>query len=82
VPEVTVPLPRQQGARPQLGSASVEISHKPDRALEQLIVRMAEENRDWGYDRIAGALANLGLSVPKIRFCNIGDEGRQGQAEM
>jgi hypothetical protein len=21
---------------------------------------MAEENRDWGYDRIAGALANLG----------------------
>ena len=21
---------------------------------------MAKENRDWGYDRIAGALANLG----------------------
>src|SRR5246500_489280 len=30
------------------------------REVEQLIVRMAEENRDWGYDRIAGALANLG----------------------
>src|SRR6202048_2241488 len=30
---------------------------------EQLIVRMAEENRDWGYDRIAGALANLGYKV-------------------
>jgi putative transposase len=28
--------------------------------VEQLIVRMAKENRDWGYDRIAGALANLG----------------------
>jgi putative transposase len=27
------------------------------RAVEQLIVRMAKENRDWGYDRIAGALA-------------------------
>jgi putative transposase len=27
--------------------------------VEQLIVRMAKENRDWGYDRIAGALANL-----------------------
>jgi len=29
--------------------------------VEQLIVRMAKENRDWGYDRIAGALANLGM---------------------
>jgi hypothetical protein len=34
-----------------------------DRALEQLIVRMAEDNRDWGYDRIVGALANLGYEV-------------------
>jgi Homeodomain-like domain/Integrase core domain len=33
------------------------------REVEELIVRMAEENRDWGYDRIAGALANLGYQV-------------------
>src|SRR5216110_666766 len=33
------------------------------REIEQLIVRMARENRDWGYDRIAGALANLGYKV-------------------
>jgi putative transposase len=33
------------------------------REVEQLIVRMAQENRDWGYDRIAGALANLGFEV-------------------
>jgi putative transposase len=33
------------------------------REVEQLIVRMARENRDWGYDRIAGALANLGYEV-------------------
>src|ERR1700704_7142002 len=33
------------------------------REIEQLIVRMAKENRDWGYDRIAGALANLGYKV-------------------
>jgi putative transposase len=33
------------------------------RELEELIVRLASENRDWGYDRIAGALANLGYQV-------------------
>jgi putative transposase len=33
------------------------------REVELLIVRMAKENRDWGYDRIAGALANLGYKV-------------------
>jgi putative transposase len=33
------------------------------REVEQLIVRMAKENRDWGYDRIAGALANLGYEI-------------------
>jgi hypothetical protein len=29
-------------------------------AIESLVVRMAEENRDWGYRRIQGALSNLG----------------------
>src|SRR6201984_1308088 len=33
------------------------------RAVEQLIIRMARENRDWGYDRSVGALANLGYKV-------------------
>ena len=33
------------------------------REVEELIIRMAGENRDWGYDRIAGALANLGYVV-------------------
>jgi putative transposase len=31
--------------------------------IEELIVRMAKENRFWGYDRIVGALANLGHRV-------------------
>src|SRR5215831_6112166 len=34
-----------------------------ERAIEELIGRMAEENRSWGYDRIVGALANLGFEV-------------------
>jgi putative transposase len=31
-----------------------------DQALETRVVRMAQENRSWGYDRIVGALANHG----------------------
>src|SRR5499433_3638063 len=39
--------------------------------IEALIVRMAQENRSWGYDRIAGALANLGLTVSTQTVGNI-----------
>ena len=31
--------------------------------IETLVVRMAEQNRDWGYRRIQGALSNLGYRV-------------------
>lgn len=34
-----------------------------DAEVESLIVQMARENSSWGYDRIAGALANLGHEV-------------------
>src|SRR5947209_3568564 len=33
-----------------------------DQALEALVVRMAQENRSWGYARIVGALASLGYT--------------------
>ncbi len=36
---------------------------KIDPELEALIIRIARENRSWGYDRIVGALANLGVTV-------------------
>jgi transposase InsO family protein len=41
------------------------------REVEQLIVRMASENRDWGYDRIVGALANLGFEVSDQTVGNV-----------
>ncbi len=44
---------------------------KIDQELEDLIVRMAQENRSWGYDRIVGALANLGYTVSDQTIGNI-----------
>jgi len=41
------------------------------REVEQLIVRMATENPDWGYDRIVGALANLGYQVSDQTVGNV-----------
>jgi len=39
--------------------------------IEQLVMRMAEENPTWGYRRIQGALANLGYHIDKITVRNI-----------
>ena len=39
--------------------------------IEQLVVRMAEENATWGYRRIPGALANLGHRIDKLTVRNI-----------
>src|SRR5262245_39510257 len=42
-----------------------------DQELEALVVRMARENRSWGYDRIVGALANLGYCISDQTVGNI-----------
>jgi len=42
-----------------------------DDDVEQLIVCMARENPSWGYDRIAGALANLGHRVSDQTIGNV-----------
>src|SRR6516165_2836027 len=42
-----------------------------DAAIEALVVRMARENSSWGYDRIAGTLANLGHQVSDQTIGNI-----------
>jgi len=39
--------------------------------IQGLVVRMATENRDWGYRRIQGALANLGHEVARGTIANI-----------
>jgi len=47
------------------GSKSRRYPGRPriDPEIEQLVVRLAKENSDWGYDRIVGAMANLGYTL-------------------
>ena len=51
---------RQYPGRPRVGAD-----------IEELVVRLAKENKSWGYDRIAGALANLGHEVSDQTVGNI-----------
>jgi len=41
------------------------------REISELIVRMAQENRGWGYTRIQGALANLNHKVGRGTIANV-----------
>jgi putative transposase len=42
-----------------------------DAELEVLVVRLAQENGSWGYDRIVGALAHLGYTISDQTVGNI-----------
>jgi transposase len=42
-----------------------------DKALEDLVVQMAKENRGWGYDRLAGALAQVDHEISDQTVSNI-----------
>jgi transposase InsO family protein len=44
---------------------------KIDSDLEALIIRMAQENRSWSYDRIVGAMENLGYTVSDQTVGNV-----------
>jgi putative transposase len=46
--------------------------------MQQLVVRMATENRDWGYRRIQGALANLGHEVARTTIAKHPERPRPG----
>ena len=60
-----VQLSDNSQARKSLGRPRI------DQELEALVVRMARENRSWGYDRIVGALANLGYRISDQTVGNI-----------
>jgi len=55
------------------GSKSRRYPGRPriDGEIEQWVVRMAKENSDWGYDRIVGAMANLGYTLSDQTVGNI-----------
>ncbi len=42
-----------------------------DDEIEQWVLRMVKENADWGYDRIVGAMANLGFRLSDQTVGNI-----------
>ena len=60
-------------ARKFAGSKSRRYPGRPriDDEIEKLVVRMAKENADWGYDRIVGAMANLGYTLSDQTVGNI-----------
>ncbi len=55
------------------GSTQRKAAGRPmlDQEVESLIVRMAQEHRSLGYDRIVGALANLGVTVSDQTVGNV-----------
>ena len=72
-PETILGWYRRLVARKFDGSKSRRTPGRPrvDPEIEALVVRMAKENRGWGYDRIAGALANLGYPLSDQTVGNI-----------
>ncbi len=61
-PETIMKWFRELVAKKFVGSANRKNPGRPriDKAIEALIIRFAQENSSWGYDRIVGALFNLG----------------------
>jgi len=72
-PDTILGWHRQLVAQKFDGSKQRQAPGRPtiDPTLEALVVRMARENRSWGYDRIVGALANLGHTISDQTVGNI-----------
>ena len=72
-PDTLLAWYRRLIARKFDGSKSRRYPGRPriDGEIEHLVVRMAKENSDWGYDRIVGAMANLGYRLSDQTVGNI-----------
>ena len=72
-PETVLGWHRRLVAKKFDGSKNRQYPGRPRIAtdIEELVVRLAQENKSWGYDRIAGALANLGHEVSDQTVGNI-----------
>ena len=71
-PQTLLAWHRKLIAKKYDGSA-YRVRGRPQTATEisGLVVRMAEENRRWGYRRIQGALSNLGHILARTTIANI-----------
>ena len=71
-PETLLAWHRKLITRKYDGTASRGPGRPPIEAeTESLVVKMAVENRDWGYTRIVGALSNLGYNLARGTVANI-----------
>ena len=72
-PETILAWHRRLVAKKFDGSKKRKYPDRPamDQDVENLVVRFAKENQGWGYDGIAGALANLGHKVSDQNVGNV-----------
>src|SRR5215471_5353300 len=71
-PETLLAWHRKLIAQKYDGSSSRKLGRRlTAKELAALVVRMAEENRAWGYRRIQGALSNLGHILAHNTIANI-----------
>lgn len=71
-PETLLAWHRKLIARKYDGSGKRSAGRpRTDSELEALVVRLAGENRDWGYRRLQGALANLGHEIARSTIAAI-----------
>lgn len=72
-PETIMKWFRELMAKKFDGSVNRKKTGRPriDKAIETLFLRFAQENLDWGYDRIAGALSNLGYFISDQTVGNV-----------
>ena len=72
-PDTIVGWHRRLVAKKFDGSKNRQYPGRPriDADIEELVVRLAKENKSWGYDRIAGALANLRHEISDQTVGNI-----------